>query len=157
MLIDILMRFARLNDPKKSVGKANLSLENLAEDIEDGPLKTRMLEARKRLDGQLTNLKDIRNKVLSHNDLDQKLGRVEAATGIPYAEMKNAAQELAECLNVFHQTLGDTTRMYASCITKDDGDTLHHFLHYGLISRQEDEPEEFRRKELKMWDHHANE
>ena len=46
MLIDILMRFARLNDPKKSVGKANLSLENLAEDIEDGPLKTRMLEAR---------------------------------------------------------------------------------------------------------------
>lgn len=75
LLRDLILRVCRLADPQLSSGKHNLSLKQLENfKINDEDLLV-LRDLHQDLEGKIQPLRDFRNKLGSHNDLEYALGR----------------------------------------------------------------------------------
>jgi len=98
---DVILALCRMNDPAKSGGNMNMTLEQLVnvvdKDCEDiGP---RLKEARKLVTLAMTPLREHRNKSLGHNDF-KRCSSDEAAPGVKYAAVDKSLESVEHMMNV---------------------------------------------------------
>jgi hypothetical protein len=106
-----LLHIARLTDPPKTSGKANLTINNLQNLISDATLKAKVVDLLKEVEKHVGFCRDWRNRLIAHNDL--ALALKEPAK--PVAEgsrkqVKDALEALAKVMNAveLHYTNGTT-------------------------------------------------
>lgn len=75
LLDDTLMHIARLTDPAASAGKANLTIMSLPGLVDSVRDKGHVAPACRSAMSKADFCRELRNKVLAHNDLDVALGR----------------------------------------------------------------------------------
>jgi hypothetical protein len=137
MLSDILLSIMRLTDPAKSLGKGNLSFENIIQEIPDGSLRKEVVNLLPLIKEKTKDIKTWRDKKLSHNDLQKALGSF-SLPPIQKKDLTGTLELIPRIMNLIHRHFSDTTVMYEMCVTSNDGDALLFYLEYGLDAWEED-------------------
>jgi hypothetical protein len=136
MLHDIIFCIARLTDPLKSKGQANLSFDSILAEIGDKSLHAEVSEIISTIKAKTGAIRDWRNKKLAHNDL------AKAIEGKPLpliyiADLSEVLKLASQVLNIFYTRFQDTEVRY-DCVTSGDGDSLMFYLEYGFDAWEED-------------------
>jgi hypothetical protein len=137
MLHDMILCIARLTDPLKSKGQANLSFDSILAEIGDPSLRTEVSDIITKIKAKAVAIRDWRNKKLAHNDL------AKAIEGKPLpliyiADLSEVLKLTSQVLNIFYTRFQDPEVAYDQCITSGDGDSLMFYLEYGLDAWEED-------------------
>jgi hypothetical protein len=134
-----MLHVCRLTDPSITggkKGKANLTVQNLYELIEDVKLKAKILQL---IDASLLKsdfCRDWRNRHLAHRDLDLALGQ--AAVELPKVtidQINSALNALAEVLNAVQLHYFDGTTAYDFASPPHGAQSLLYLLEAGLKAR----------------------
>jgi hypothetical protein len=155
---DVLLHLARLTDPPKSMGKANLSVRHLAALLATSPINT---QAESLAASALTACefaRDWRNRRLAHRDLDLALGQsVQPLAPASRAAVKVSLVALEELLNAVSLHYLDSTTLFNRGPGGEDAVSLLYLLRDGLqyrddrlarIKRGEHKPDDFRHEAL---------
>lgn len=135
---DVLLHLARLNDSPKSTGKANLSVQHLADLLKGSPVHTTAeslsVAARKACEFA----RDWRNRRLAHSDLDLALGdSVQPLASASRTDVDASLAALEELLNaVSSHYLNSTTRFSLGPVGVDAVSLLY-LLRDGLQFRDD--------------------
>lgn len=141
MLFNILLSITRLTDPAKSfpksVGRENLSFENLLQEIPDSPLRTKVVGLLSEIKKKTKDIETWRNKKLGHNDLQKALGSF-SLPPIQKKDLTDTLELIPRIMNLIYGHFSDTEIRYEMCVTSQDGDSLLFYLEYGLDAWEED-------------------
>ncbi len=143
---DVILHLARLTDPLKSRGKANLSLRRLPEVISDATLKK---EVGSLIEVALSTslfARDLRNRKLAHIDLALALKTgVEPLPGVSRDKVEAALSAVRAVLNKLEAYYWESETAYEHFIAMGgEGDTLIYFMRTGLRA------EDSRRERLRL-------
>jgi hypothetical protein len=138
LLEDVLLHLARLTDPPKSMGKANLSVRHLAELLALTPVGS----TANRLAGDALDAcgfaRDWRNRRLAHRDLNVALGQgAQTLAPASRAAVKSALTALENLLNAVSNHYLDSTTMFDFGLGSEDAASLLYLLRGGLRYREE--------------------
>jgi hypothetical protein len=115
---DVILSIGRLLDPPKSMGKENLSLARLLDDLAKAgfsELHTEMGVLYSELRREAAQLLAVRNKNLAHNDLaTRQAGSASLYVGISRNALEALIQKLCTLMNRIHAALSDTETYYES-------------------------------------------
>lgn len=155
---DVLLHLARLTDPPKSMGKANLSVRQLALVLDGSPIGREAESLSVTALAACEFARDWRNRRLAHRDLDLALGRsVQPLAPASRAAVKASLTSLAELLNVVSKHYLDSTTFFDLGSGGEDAVSLLYLLRDGLrfrddriarIKRGEHRPGDFEREAL---------
>ncbi len=137
MLHDIILCIARLTDPLKSKGQANLSFDSILAEIGDQSLRAEVSEIISTIKAKTGAIRDWRNKKLAHNDLAKAI-EGKSLPPIYIADLSDVLKLTGQVLNIFYTRFQDTEVRYDDCVTSGDGDSLMFYLEYGLDAWEED-------------------
>ena len=131
---DVILHLARLTDPLKSGGKANLSLRRLPKLISDATLKK---EVGSLIEVALSTslfVRDLRNRKLAHIDLALALKTgVEPIPGVSRDKVEAALSAVRVVLNKLEAYYWESETAYEHFISMGgEGDTLIYFMRAGL-------------------------
>jgi hypothetical protein len=122
---DVILSIGRLLDPPKSMGKENLSIAHLIDQIAQAGLDVLHAEALdlySSIRADAVQLTTIRNKRLAHNDLaERQAGSVSLYMGVSRNFIEEKIQRLCDLMNKIHTSLSDTETYYASAGILTDG------------------------------------
>jgi AbiU2 len=109
----VILHIARLTDPPKSAGKANLSVRALEAAVTDAVLKANLTAAVRQALHASEFCRDLRNRRLAHRDLDLAL-KVGAEPLKPASRLmvKEALSALTEVLNVLSRQYFESTTIF---------------------------------------------
>jgi hypothetical protein len=135
---DIVLHLARLTDPLKSSGKANLTLRRLPAHISDATLK---VEVEKLIDVAVSTsifARDWRNRKLAHIDLALALRTgVEPLAGVSRENIEGALSAFRAVLNRLATHYWKSETAYEHFIASGgEGDSLVFFLRLGLKAEE---------------------
>jgi hypothetical protein len=132
---DVLLHLARLTDPPKSMGRANLSVRQLAFLVTGSPIGSNVeLRANAAL-GACEFARDWRNRKLAHHDLELAMGQgVQSLAPASRAAVKVALTALTEVLNTVSAHYGDSTTKFDHGPGSEDAASLLYLLRDGLRS-----------------------
>ena len=135
---DVLLHLARLTDPPKSMGKANLSARYLASLLTGSPIEVKAQTAADIAVAACEFARDWRNRRLAHRDLDLALGH----SVLPLAPasrlaVKEALAALEGVLNVVSQHFLNSTSLFSTAQGDTDAISLLYLLRDGLQAREE--------------------
>lgn len=111
---DVMMSLCRLSDPPKSMGYENASLKNLVEKLEQKlPVESQNVITAKfaELQKHLAQIAILRNKALSHTDLNHALN-TESLPRPTYNELEGAIGAITNILNEITGRVFDYTSNY---------------------------------------------
>ncbi len=155
---DVLLHLARLTDPQKSMGKANLSVRHLAALLASSPINTQVEPLAAAALAACEFARDWRNRRLAHRDLDLALGKnVEPLAPASRAAVKAALAALEELLNAVSLHYLDSTTLFTLDPGGEDAVSLLYLLRDGLqyrddrlarIKRGEHKPDDFKHETL---------
>ena len=135
---DVLLHLARLTDPPKSMGKANLSVLHLAALLVESPLNTKVVSLAATALATCEFARDWRNRKLAHRDLDLALGQsVQPLVPASRAAVKASLAALEELLNAVSLHYLDSTSFFALGPGGDDAVSLLYLLRDGLKFRDD--------------------
>ena len=137
MLFDILLSITRLTDPPKSVGRENLSFENLLQEIPSGPLRAGIVNLLSQIKQTAKDIETWRKKKLGHNDLQKAFGSF-SLPPIQKKDLTDTLELIPKVMNLIYGHFSDTEVKYEMCVTSQDGDSLLFYLEYGLDAWEED-------------------
>jgi hypothetical protein len=149
MLHDIILCIARLTDPVKSKGQANLSFDSILAEIADPSLRAEAFEIISRIKRKTGAVRDWRNKKLAHNDLAKAI-EGNPLPPIYIADLREVLKLTSQLLNLFCTRFQDTEVAYEQCVTSGDGESLMFYLEYGLDTWEEDKRNEHLKRLLKL-------
>jgi hypothetical protein len=133
---DVLLHLARLTDPPKSMGKANLSLRQLAVLVAGLPIGRNVESLANAALGACEFARDWRNRKLAHRDLELAMGQsVQTLAPASRAAVKIALAALTEMLNAVSLHYFDSTTMFDRGPGREDAASLLYLLRDGLQSR----------------------
>jgi len=137
-----VLRIARLTDPPKSVGKSNLTIQQLP-DLVDTAIKdelTRLIEETKAAAGFC---RDRRNRSIAHRDLQLALKKnADPLPDATIAKVKNAIVALAAVLNFLTQHYLNSTTLFEFDATPGGAASLLKVLQDGVNKRTIKRPPE---------------
>ncbi|SDK53163.1 hypothetical protein SAMN05192566_1547 [Methylophilus rhizosphaerae] len=155
---DVLLHLARLTDPPKSMGKANLSVRQLAALLASSPIGTKVESLTATTLAACEFARDWRNRRLAHRDLDLALGQsVQPLAPASRAVVKASLASLEELLNAVSLYYLDSTTFFDLGPGGEDAVSLLYLLRDGLrfrddriarIKRGEHRPDDFEREAL---------
>lgn len=132
---DVLLHLARLTDPPKSMGKANLSLRHLAVLVAASPIGGNVEWLANAALGACEFARDWRNRKLAHHDLGLAVGQgVQPLAPASRASVKVALTALAEVLNSVSSHYCDSTTRFDRGPGSEDAASLLYLLRDGLRS-----------------------
>ncbi len=138
---DVMMTLCRLSDRDKSMGHENASIRNLfkraKENLSDETTKeveAKLLE----LDAHMKNISTLRNKAISHKDLNHALN-TELLPRPTYDELEKSIETVRKILNSLTSELLNYSRNYVVVMPVGyDGNKLLHVLAKAHESKQND-------------------
>jgi hypothetical protein len=155
---DVLLHLARLTDPPKSMGKANLSVRHLVALLASSPINTRAESLAAAALNACEFARDWRNRRLAHRDLDLALDQsVQPLAPASRAAVKAALAALEELLNAVSLHYLDSTTFFHLGPGSEDAVSLLYLLRDGLraqderlarIKRGEYRPDDFQHESL---------
>lgn len=155
---DVLLHLARLTDPPKSMGKANLSVRHLAALLAGAPIGTKADSLAATALSACEFARDWRNRRLAHRDLDLALGQsVQPLAPASRAAVKESLVALEELLNSVSLHYLDSTTRFDLGPGGEDAVSLLYLLRDGLrfqddrlarIKRGEHGPDDFKYEAL---------
>lgn len=136
---DVMMILCRLSDRDKSMGHENASIRNLFKrarknlsDETANEVEAKLLE----LDAHMKNISTLRNKAISHKDLDHALN-TELLPRPTYDELEKSIETVKTLLNSFTRELLNYSANYAVVMPVGrDGNKLLHVLGKAHESRR---------------------
>jgi hypothetical protein len=135
---DVLLHLARLTDPPRSMGKANLSVRYLATLVASSPIGGRVDTLASAALAACEFARDWRNRRLAHRDLDLALGQsVQPLADASRASVKAALNALDEMLNSVSGHYLDSTTMFDLGPSSKDAVSLLYLLRDGLAAHEE--------------------
>jgi hypothetical protein len=155
---DVLLHLARLTDPPKSIGKANLSVRRLADLLVSSPIGAKAASLTDTALDTCEFARDWRNRRLAHRDLDLALGQsVQPIAPASRAAVKASLTALEELLNAVSRHYLDSTTLFDLGPGGEDAVSLLYLLRDGLqfrddrlarIKRGEHRPDDFKHEAL---------
>ena len=155
---DVLLHLARLTDPPKSMGKANLSVRHLAALLVGSPINTKAESLAAAALDACEFARDWRNRRLAHRDLDLALGQsVQPFAPASRAAVKASLTALEELLNAVSLHYLDSTTIFDLGPGGADAVSLLYLLRDGLqfradrlarMKRGEHRPDDFKHEAL---------
>jgi hypothetical protein len=156
---DVLLHLARLTDPPKSMGKANLSVRHLAALLVNSPIATEAESLAAAALDACEFARDWRNRRLAHRDLDLALGQqgVQPLAPASRAAVKASLADLEELLNAVSLHYLESTTFFDLGPAGQDAVSLLSLLRDGLqfrderrarIKRGEQRPDDFKHEAL---------
>jgi hypothetical protein len=143
---DILLTISRLIDPKqtrlgKNSVKDNLSLERLVSSI-DGAKFPKLKDEIEQLLTESKNkcgfVKDLRNKLIAHNDLSTKLKSEVNPLPMPTKQnIEDALESIRDVMNAVPSYFENTTVAYQLASMPSDGNTLIARLRHAKMYREQ--------------------
>jgi hypothetical protein len=126
---DIILSISRLNDPRRTLGKDNLTLEQLVHSIDAGKhpaLRKEMEKLYAEAKDKCKFAKDHRNKRIAHNDLHLKLqGKVRPLPSPTETNIEDALESIRNVMNAvsryFHNSEIATVNYYHLVTRLGDG------------------------------------
>jgi hypothetical protein len=122
---DIILTISRLNDPKRTLGKDNLTLEQLVHSIDAvkyPQLKKEMERLHAEAKDKCKFAKNHRNKRIAHNDLQLKLhGKVNPLPSPTETNIEEALESIRNVMNAvprYFHNMKTTTVNYHHLITR---------------------------------------
>lgn len=118
MLHDIILCIARLTDPYKPKGRANLSFDSILAEIGDPSLHMEVSEIISKINAKTGAIRNWRNKKLAHNDLAKAI----EGTPLPpiyIIDLSEVLKLTSQVLNIF--TLVSKTQKFAMMIALHPG------------------------------------
>jgi len=135
---DVLLHLARLTDPPKSMGKANLSVRHLAALLASSPINMKADALAATALDACQFARDWRNRKLAHRDLDLALGQsVQQLAPASRAAVKTSLAALQELLNAVSLHYLDSTTFFHLGPGGTDAVSLLYLLRDGLQSRDD--------------------
>ena len=135
---DVLLHLARLTDPPKSMGKANLSVRHLAALLAHSPINTKSEALAATALDACEFARDWRNRRLAHRDLDLALGQsVQPLSPASRSAVKGAINALEELLNAVSLHYLDSTTFFHLGPGGENAVSLLYLLRDGLRSRDD--------------------
>jgi AbiU2 len=155
---DVLLHLARLTDPPKSMGKANLSVRHLTALLTSSPINTKAESLAVAALDACEFARDWRNRRLAHRDLDLALGQsVQPLAPASRAAVKASVTALEELLNAVSLHYLDSTTFFDLGPGGEDAVSLLYLLRDGLqfrddrlarMKRGEHRPDDFKHEAL---------
>lgn len=135
---DVLLHLARLTDPPRSTGKANLSVHYLASLLVGSPIGVNTQIAADSALAACGFARDWRNRRLAHRDLDLALGQ-SVLPLVPASRLavKEALTAIEGVLNVVSLHFLDSTTYFHLGPGGQDAVSLLYLLREGLQAREE--------------------
>lgn len=132
LLHDIIMVIARLTDPAKTGRHQNASLENLLNKLVPS-LQSDLAEKwgceLKSLQIHCKSIRDIRNKIIAHNDLETALlYRPDPVPGISRAYIESILEKIKKLMGDIEEHFRGIPTSYFHVFASNDGETLIHVL-----------------------------
>ena len=121
---DLLLHLARLSGPEKSMGKANLSIFQIATTVEIEPLKTKLKTMLKERDTVFSFTDDHRNKRLAHHDLGVAIEGVSSIPGSSRLQIRKAIEFLQKFASAIYEHYADTTFVWNNLHNTHDANRL---------------------------------
>ena len=135
---DVLLHLARLTDPPRSMGKANLSVRQLAALLVSSPIKANAESLAVAALDACEFSRDWRNRRLAHRDLDLALDRaVQPLAPASRATVKASLAALEELLNAVSLHYLDSTTLFDLGPGGEDAVSLLYLLRDGLQFRDD--------------------
>jgi hypothetical protein len=135
---DVLLHLARLTDPPKSMGKANLSVRHLAALLVRSPIDTKVESLAESACLACAFARDWRNRRLAHSDLGLALGTsVQPLAPASRAAVKAALCAIKDLLNEVARHYLDSETSFDGGLGADDAVSLLHLLQSGLRLQDE--------------------
>jgi len=135
---DVLLHLARLADPPKSAGRANLSVRQLANLLANSPVGTKVASLASAALAACEFARDWRNRRLAHRDLELSLGQsVQPIAAASRAAVKAALLALEETLNSVSSHYFGSTTLFELGLGSEDAVSLLYLLRDGLQSRED--------------------
>ena len=130
----IIMGICKILDPPKSAGISNLSLEAVINDFKEcipEDFFNELFEELKTMQFKATKLKDIRNKILSHNDKGLHL-KTNIIEGTNIKEIEATLDVISIWMTKFQKKVIDTETLYREGLYKFDAKWFEKMLDWGL-------------------------
>ena len=135
---DVLLHLARLTDPPRSMGKANLSVRHLAALLVNSPIGPKADSLATSTLDACTFARDWRNRRLAHRDLDLALGQsVQPLASASRAAVKASLVALEELLNAVSSHYLSSTTIFNLGPGGEDAVALLHLLRGGLQAEED--------------------
>jgi hypothetical protein len=135
---DVLLHLARLTDPSKSMGRANLSVRHMATLLAASPIARNVESLANAALAACEFARDWRNRRLAHRDLSVALGQgVQPLAPASRAAVKSALVALEELLNAVSSHYLESTTMFDLGLSGEDAVSLLYLLRDGLHFREE--------------------
>lgn len=135
---DVLLHLARLTDPPKSMGKANLSMRHLATLLATSPIGSKVESLAQAALAACEFARDWRNRRLAHRDLSVALGQgVQPLVPASRAAVKSSLVALEDLLNAVSSHYLNSTTMFDLGPSGEDAVSLLYLLRDGLAFRDQ--------------------
>lgn len=133
LLDGVILKLTKLTEPAKSKGSKNLSINYLIKllENEESPIISQLKNPKQKIDSFLTELRNIRNKRIAHNNLtthQKDLHKI-----INNEDINNALEELNEFFNIIsmHYMNGASSQLKPIYPLGDGPDWLMSYLRVG--------------------------
>lgn len=132
----IVLRIARLTDPPKSVGKSNLTIQQLPLLIHDNPPQKTVIDLVNSAVAAANSCRERRHRHLAHRDLDLSLGvATNPLSNMTRANIDDAIAALAKILNAVSSHYLHSTTEFRSVSTHGGSVALLRIIDDGLERR----------------------
>ena len=129
---DIILAIARITDPATTGKFQNASIENSLKKLEthlDSSLARQFREGFADLSNHCKSVRDYRDKIIAHNDLDIALRyRADPLPGISRANIESTLEKIQKIMGDIEKHFRGTRTSYTHIFTSNDGETLIHVL-----------------------------
>jgi hypothetical protein len=138
---DIVLHVARLSDPPKSMGKANLTLRRLPEVIQLQELAAEVKNLVEEVQRESAFAREWRNRRLAHRDLSLALDfEAEPLQGVSRDQMERALSAIRAVLNKVQGRFWKSEVAFQHFLAHDDAAALTYYL--GVAAKAEDRSRE---------------
>ena len=125
---DVMLSIARLTDPPRSLGKDNASLARLIDTLTpfvDGALVNELQSKLKNLQAHCEPVRQIRNRILAHNDLATSLNyHPDPLPGISRAYIEEVLEKIRKLLGDIEEHFRGSRTSHQYVISANDGEAL---------------------------------
>jgi AbiU2 len=138
---DIILRINRINDPKETNLRGtitpNLSVKRIANYINDTVIKLEFDLLVKQLTDSESDIRAIRNKYISHNDLAMRTGKVDPLDGPSRRQIEGIIENLREIFRFIDEKFLDLDGGYPIDPYERGAQSLLRGLYDGVIHQNE--------------------
>lgn len=135
---DVLLHVARLTDPPKSAGKANLTIHRLPDLVTDSVLASEVRALAESASLKCAFAREWRHRHLAHRDLDLALDRVHALPLPPVSRLAvtEALGSISSALNRVESHYFDSHVAFEHFVAHDDANALVYYLAKAVRSEE---------------------